>query len=130
MPIINKVSASVFDRPAKPAGRQPSPEQLALIAKIKTIASERDVCEVLLTGQEKPATVRQQIQRAAKDRCRNRREAFAARLLHRTADARRRRGGGRRSNSDVAVMPMRPSPGHSPRQDDEARLFGDTDEVA
>ncbi len=30
MPIINKVSASAFDRPAKPAGRQPSPEQLAL----------------------------------------------------------------------------------------------------
>ncbi len=66
MPIINKVSAAVFDRQAKSAGRQPSPQQLELIAKIKTIRNERDVFEVLLTGDEKPATVRQQVLRAAK----------------------------------------------------------------
>lgn len=66
MPIINKVSAAVFDRPAKPVGRQPGPQQLELIAKIKTIKNERDVYEVLLTGGEKPVTVRQQILRAAK----------------------------------------------------------------
>ena len=66
MPIINKVSAAVFDRQPKPAGRQPSPQQLELIARIKTIRNERDVYEVLLTGDEKPVTVRQQILRAAK----------------------------------------------------------------
>ena len=66
MPIINKVSAAVFDRQAKSAGRQPSPQQLELIARIKTIRTERDVYEVHLTGDEKPVTVRQQILRAAK----------------------------------------------------------------
>ena len=66
MPIINKVSAAVFDRQAKSAGRQPSPQQLELIAKIKAMKNERDVYEVLLTGAEKPVTVRQQIIRAAK----------------------------------------------------------------
>jgi hypothetical protein len=66
MPIINKVSASVFDKPAKPKGRQPSPEMLAMIESIKRIKSEKDVYEVLLTGDEKPATVRQQLTRAAK----------------------------------------------------------------
>ncbi len=66
MPIINKVSPAVFDRKAKSAGRQPSPQQLELIAKIKTIRNARDVYEVLLTGDEKPVTVRQQILRAAK----------------------------------------------------------------
>lgn len=66
MPIINKVSPAVFDRQAKLAGRRPSPQQLELIAKIKTIRNERDVYEVLLTGDEKPVAVRQQILRAAK----------------------------------------------------------------
>jgi hypothetical protein len=66
VPIINKVSAAVFDRQAKSAGRQPSPQQLELIAKIKAMKNERDVYEVLLTGAEKPVTVRQQIIRAAK----------------------------------------------------------------
>ena len=102
MPIINKVSASVFDRPARPAGRQPSPEQLALIAKIKTIASERDVYEVLLTGDEKPATVRQQIQRAAKATgveiaVKRSPHGFYIGLL----TPERRRGGGRRSKSET-----------------------------
>jgi hypothetical protein len=64
MPIINKVSASVFD--AKPKGRQPSPEMLAMVEKIRSIKTEKDVYEVLLTGDEKPATVRQQLARAAK----------------------------------------------------------------
>lgn len=66
MPIINKVSASVFDTPSKPKGRQPSPEMLAMIEKIRSIRTEKDVYEVLLTGDEKPATVRQQLGRAAK----------------------------------------------------------------
>ena len=66
MPIVNKVSAAVFEEPAKPVGRQPSPEQLALITKISSLKTEKDAYEVLLTGDEKPATVRQQIGRAAK----------------------------------------------------------------
>jgi hypothetical protein len=66
MPVINKVSPSVFEARAKPKGRQPSPEMLAMIERIKGIKTERDVYEVLLTGDEKPATVRQQITRAAK----------------------------------------------------------------
>lgn len=66
MPIINKVSASVFDKPTKPKGRQPSPEMLAMIEKIRSIRTEKDVYEVLLTGDERPATVRQQLARASK----------------------------------------------------------------
>jgi hypothetical protein len=66
MPVINKVSPSVFGAKAKPKGRQPSPEMLAMIERIRSIKTERDVYEVLLTGDEKPATVRQQITRAAK----------------------------------------------------------------
>jgi hypothetical protein len=66
MPIINKVSPSVFDPKPRPAGRQHSPEQLVMIEKMRSIRSEKDVYEVLLTGDEKPATVRQQIARAAK----------------------------------------------------------------
>lgn len=66
MPIINKVSASVFDTKPKPAGRQPSPEVVAMADKIRSIKSERDVYEVLLTGEEKATTVRQQLARASK----------------------------------------------------------------
>jgi len=66
MPIINKVSASVLDAKPKVRGRQPSPEMLAMIERIRSIRTEKDVFEVLLTGDEKPATVRQQIARAAK----------------------------------------------------------------
>jgi len=50
----------------KPAGRQPSPEQLALIKKIKTITDESVVYEVILEDGEKPLTVRQQLLRASK----------------------------------------------------------------
>ena len=66
MPIINKVSASVLDAKPKARGRQPSPEMLAMIEKIRSIRTEKDVFEVLLTGDEKPAAMRQQIGRAAK----------------------------------------------------------------
>lgn len=66
MPIINKVSASVFDAKPKPKGRQPSPEMFAMIERIRTIRTDKDVYEVLLTGDEKPATVRQQLGRAAR----------------------------------------------------------------
>jgi hypothetical protein len=64
---FRKVDASVLEQPAKrPAGRQPSPEQLALIAKIKTITDPSVVYEVILDSDEKPITVRQQLLRASK----------------------------------------------------------------
>jgi hypothetical protein len=64
---FRKVEASVLEKPTKrPAGRQPSPEQLALIAKIKTITNPSIVYEVILDGSEKPITVRQQLLRASK----------------------------------------------------------------
>lgn len=64
---FRRVDPSVLDKPVKrPGGRQPSPEQLAIIAKIKTITDETVVYEVVLDEGEKPLTVRQQIQRAAK----------------------------------------------------------------
>ncbi|MBX3031992.1 MAG: hypothetical protein KF809_17745 [Chloroflexi bacterium] len=66
MPAINKVSAAVFDRPAKPRGRQPSPDQLAMMDRIRSLKTEKDAFEVLLIGEEKPATVRAQIARASK----------------------------------------------------------------
>ena len=66
MPVINKVSPSVFEAKPKARGREPSPEMLAMIERIRSIKTEKDVYEVLLTGDEKPATVRQQLTRAAK----------------------------------------------------------------
>jgi len=64
---FRKVDASVLEKPVKrPAGRQPSPEQLALIAKIKTITDPSIVYEVILDSDEKPVTVRQQLLRASK----------------------------------------------------------------
>ena len=64
---FRKVDASVLEKPAKrPVGRQPSPEQLALIAKIKTISDPSIVYEVILDSDEKPVTVRQQLLRASK----------------------------------------------------------------
>lgn len=64
---FRKVDASVLEKPVKrPAGRQPSPEQLALIAKIKTITDSSIVYEVILDSDEKPITVRQQLLRASK----------------------------------------------------------------
>ena len=66
MPKVNKVSPAVFLPTPKKAGRQPSPEQLEMMEKVRSIRTEKDVFEMLLTGEEKPATVRQQIARAAK----------------------------------------------------------------
>ena len=64
---FRKVDETVLDKPAKrPVGRQPSPEQLALIARIKTITDPSIVYEVILDGDEKPITVRQQVLRASK----------------------------------------------------------------
>ena len=54
-------------KPAKlPTRRRPNPEQLALIAKIKTITDPSIVYEVILESDEKPVTVRQQLLRASK----------------------------------------------------------------
>jgi hypothetical protein len=63
-----KVDAEVMRRPAKRAarGRPRSPEQEALVRRIKTITDESIVYEVVLDANEKPATVRQQILRASK----------------------------------------------------------------
>lgn len=66
MPAINKVSAAVFERPAKRRGRQPSPEMLEMIDRVRSLRTDRDAYEVLLVGDEKPATVRAQIVRAAR----------------------------------------------------------------
>src|SRR5688572_29787259 len=68
MPRYRKVDASAMERPLKRAsrGRPPSPEQEALVKRIKTITDESVVYEVTLGPDEKPATVRQQLLRAAK----------------------------------------------------------------
>jgi hypothetical protein len=68
MPTYRKVDAEVMKRPVKRAtrGRPISPEQQALVRRIKTISDESVVYEAKLSGDEKPATVRQQILRAAK----------------------------------------------------------------
>ena len=63
-----KVDAELMDNPpkAKPRGRPISPEQQALINRIKKITDESVVYEAVLEKGEKPATVRAQIMRAAK----------------------------------------------------------------
>lgn len=63
-----KVDAQLMEKPAKrePAVRAISPEQQALIKRLKTITDESVVYEVRLEGDEKPPTVRQQLLRAAK----------------------------------------------------------------
>jgi|SRR5918992_5225691 hypothetical protein len=68
MPTYKKVDAEVMKRPAKRAsrGRPISPEQQALVRRIKSISDESVVFEAKLSGSEKPATVRQQLLRAAK----------------------------------------------------------------
>lgn len=67
MPRFRRVDASVLEQEKKrPAGRQPSPEQLELIKKIKTITDDSVVYEVTLEPDEKPLTVRQQLLRASK----------------------------------------------------------------
>ena len=64
---FRKADPSVLEKPAKrPVGRQPSPEQLALIKRIKTITGPSIVYEVILDSDEKPITVRQQLLRASK----------------------------------------------------------------
>ena len=68
MPRYRKVDADVMTRPQKRAsrGRPISPEQEALVKRIKTITDESVAYEATLGSDEKPATVRQQLLRAAK----------------------------------------------------------------
>ncbi len=68
MPKYRKVDAALMDDPpkVKPRGRPVSPEQQALINRIKKITDESVVYEAVLQADEKPATVRAQILRAAK----------------------------------------------------------------
>ena len=63
-----KVDADVMKKPAKrkSPGRPISPEQQALIKRMKSIDSPDVVYEAVLAEGEKPATVRQQLLRAAK----------------------------------------------------------------
>jgi hypothetical protein len=57
-----------MDKPPtpKPRGRPISPEQQALINRIRKITDESVVYEAVLEPEEKPATARAQIMRAAK----------------------------------------------------------------
>ena len=68
MPKYRKVDAALMDNPPKPKprGRPISPEQQALVNRIKRITDESVVYEAVLQKGEKPATVRAQILRAAK----------------------------------------------------------------
>jgi hypothetical protein len=68
MPKYRKVDAELMDNPPKPKprGRPISPEQQALVNRIKKITDDSVVYEAVLTKSEKPATVRAQILRAAK----------------------------------------------------------------
>ena len=68
MPKYRKVDADVMTRPAKRAtrGRPISPEQEALVKRMRTITDESVVYEAALGPGEKTATLRQQLLRAAK----------------------------------------------------------------
>ena len=68
MPKYRKVDAELMDNPPppKPRGRPISPEQKALINRIRKITDESVVYEAVLQKGDKPATVRAQILRAAK----------------------------------------------------------------
>lgn len=68
MPKYRKVDAQLMDAPPKPRlrGRPISPEQQALIARMKQLTDESVVFEAVLAESEKPATVRAQLLRAAK----------------------------------------------------------------
>ena len=68
MPKYRKVEAELMDNPPKPKprGRPISPEQQALINRMKQITDESVVFEAVLQDGEKPATVRAQLMRAAK----------------------------------------------------------------
>jgi len=68
MPRYRKVAAELMEKPPrpKPRGRPVSPEQRALIDRMKQITDESVVFEAVLQKDEKPATVRAQLFRAAK----------------------------------------------------------------
>jgi hypothetical protein len=68
VPRYRTVDADVMQRPLKRAtrGRPISPEQEALVRRMRTITDESVVYEAALGPGEKPATVRQQLLRAAK----------------------------------------------------------------
>jgi hypothetical protein len=68
MPKYRKVEAELMDNPPKPKprGRPVSPEQQALINRMKQISDESVVFEAVIQDGEKPATVRAQLMRAAK----------------------------------------------------------------
>jgi hypothetical protein len=68
MPKYRKVDAELMDNPPrpKPRGRPISPEQQALINRIARITDKSVVYEAVIGPDEKPATVRAQIMRAAK----------------------------------------------------------------
>jgi len=68
MPRYRKVDAELMDDPPKPKprGRPISPEQRALVNRIRKITDESVVYEAVVGPDEKPATVRAQIMRAAK----------------------------------------------------------------
>jgi hypothetical protein len=66
MTTYRKVDAELMDDPPKPRGRPISPEQQALINRIRKITDKSVVYEAVLQKGEKPATVRAQIMRAAK----------------------------------------------------------------
>ena len=68
MPKYRKVDAELMDNPPppRPRGRPISPEQQALINRLRKITDESVVYEAVLQRDEKPATVRAQILRAAK----------------------------------------------------------------
>lgn len=68
MPKYRKVEAQLMDKPPtpKPRGRPISPEQQALINRMKKITDATVVYEAILQKDEKPATVRAQLLRAAK----------------------------------------------------------------
>jgi hypothetical protein len=68
MPRYRKVDADVMTRPAQRATRVRaiSPEQEALVKRMRTISDESVVYEATLAPGDKPATLRQQLLRAAK----------------------------------------------------------------
>jgi hypothetical protein len=68
MPKYRKVDAQLMDDPPKrkPRGRPISPEQRALVNRIKQITDGSVVFEAVLQEGDKPATVRAQLLRAAK----------------------------------------------------------------
>lgn len=68
MPKFRKVDAERMDNPPKPKprGRPISREQQALVNRIRKITDESVVYEAVVQQDEKPATVRAQILRAAK----------------------------------------------------------------